>query len=476
MMRTWVEEELREINLGDQRLDRRFQDIVAACAENIDESLPTAMGTPAACKALYRLFTHDSVTAQDLHASHQKATCQRAQTAGWVLLIQDTTSYDFTSHPHMTGLGDLEHVGCRGIFVHSTLAVSVDGVPLGLLEMTSWVHETPRWARGTGGRARGNTPTAVKESQRWIASLTRSQRLLRARVTTVTIADREADFYDLFRAPRRDNVHLLIRARFDRKVTDEMALAEFQWAAVRATPVVATYTLDVPRQHKGEETRPRRSATLTLRYATLTVAAPAYKPGPSLTLQHILVEELDPPVGEAPICWRLLTTLPIASPEVALLYVEWYTYRWLIERFHYVLKSGCAVEDLQFRTRARWECALATYSIVAWRLMYLQYHARTQPAVSCEVALSPQEWQVAWQVATPTQPPPTQPPTVQQAVRLIARLGGFRGRRCDGEPGITALWRGWGRLQLMLQGYQLAHKELVEEREKILHCAFVGTA
>jgi len=475
-MTYWAADELREINLGDLRLNRRYIDIVDACAANIHESLPTAMGTPAACKGLYRLFDHDHVSASCLLKPHQFATRERARTAGWVLLIQDTTSYDFTSHKHMTDLGWMEHTGCRGLFVHSTLAVSVEGVPLGLLAFDSWTRETPKRETGTGGRARGNTPTDEKESQRWLDGLATSQRLIAPRVTTVTIADREADFYDLFRAPRRDNAHLLIRARFDRLVADEVALATTQWAAVRATPVAATVILDVPRQHKGAQTKRTRQARLAIHYTTLTVAAPDYKPGPSLTLQHILVEEIDPPAGETPICWRLLTTLPISSPEVAKLYVEWYTYRWLIERYHYVLKSGCAVEELQFRSRKRWECAFVTYSIVAWHLMRLHYHARTQPDANCEEVLTTAEWQVAMQVATPSQPVPSHPPTLQHAVRLIARLGGYRGRKCDGEPGIKALWCGWRRLQLLVQGYQLARKGSVEERGKILQCAFVGTA
>jgi hypothetical protein len=475
-MTTWAADELREITLGDARLNRRYIDLVDACAAHVGESLPTATGSPAAYKALCRLFDDEAVSAARLLKPHQAATRARARTAGWVLLIQDTTSYDFTSRPAMTGLGRMEHVGCRGVFVHSTLAVSVDGVPLGVLAMTCWARETAPHAHGTSGRARGNTPTAEKESQRWLDSLATSQRLIAPSVTTVTIADREADFYDFFLAPRRANAHLLIRARFDRAVTDATAWAEAQWAAVRATPEAMRFTITVPRQHKAGQTKRSREATLTLRYTTLTLAAPGYKPGATLTLQHILVEEVDPPAGEEPICWQLLTTLPITSPEVAALYVEWYTARWLIERFHYTLKSGCAVEAIQFRTRDRWACALVTYSIVAWRVMQLQYHARTQPDVSCACVLTREEWQVAQYAATPGAPRSAPPPTLQQAVRLLARLGGFRGRKCDGEPGIKALWRGWRCLQQMLQGYRLAQQDWVEEQDKKLQSVFVGTA
>lgn len=472
-MRTWAADELCEINLGDVRLNRRYITIVDACAEQVTASLPQAMGDAAACKGLYRLFAQKTVTPARLLKPHQVQTRKRARTAGWVLLIQDTTSVDFTTRKKMTGLGRLEHPQCRGVFVHSTLAVSVDGVPLGLLDLQCLVRDVSPPAKE---RPRGEIPTAEKESQRWLDSLATSQRLIAPRVTTVTIADREADFYDLFRAPRRDTAHLLIRARYNRAVADEDAWAATQWEAVRATPVAATLTVEVPRQHRGTQTLPSRQATLTIQYATLTLKAPDYKSGPPLVLQHILVDEVDPPAGVEPIHWRLLTTLPISSPEIAQLYVEWYTYRWLIERFHFVLKSGCGIEDVQFQSRERWECALVTYSIVAWRLMALQYLARTQPDVSCEVALTPEEWQVAAQVAAPTQPVPTRPPTVQQAIRLLARLGGFRGRKCDGEPGIIALWRGWRRLQEILIGYRLARGQHTGGQKEPLLCAYVGTA
>jgi hypothetical protein len=464
-MATWAAEELREINLGDARLNQRYIAIVDGCTEHFAESLPTAMGDGAAYKGLLRLFANEDLSAARLLYPHQFQTRERARTAGWVLLIQDTTSCDFTTHKKMTGLGRLEHPLCRGVFLHSTLAVSVEGVPLGLLDLQCLVREP---GTRTDDRPRGAIPTVEKESQRWLDGFATSQRLIAPRVTTVTIADREADFYDFFCAPRRDNAHLLIRARFNRTVADDTAWAPTQWEAVRATPVAATLTVEIPRRHVGTQTYPSRQATLTIRYATLTLEAPGYKPGSPLVLQHILVDEVDPPTGTDPICWRLLTTLPISSPEIAQLYVEWYTYRWLIERFHYVLKSGCGIEDLQFQSRERWECALVTYSIVAWRLLVLQYLARTQPDVSCAVTLTLEEWQVATRLAAPTQPLPAQPPTLRQAVRLLARLGGFRGRKCDGDPGIKALWRGWRRLQDILIGYQLACRQRMGERDEPL--------
>ena len=331
----------------------------------------------------------------------------------------------------MTGLGRLENDHCRGLFVHSTLAMSLDGVPLGVLDQYRWARELgPR----NDPRPRSEIPTDEKESQRWVDSFARSQRLIAPSVTLVTIADREADFYDLLTAPRRANAHLLIRARFNRRVDDATAWADTQWEAVRATPPATTIDVELPRHHAGTQNTKGRVATLAIRYATLTLAAPSYKGGPPLELQHILVEEVDPPAGVQPIRWQLLTTLPIASPEVAQLYVEWYSSRWLIERFHFVLKSGCGIEDLQFQSRERWECALVTYSIVAWHLLALLYFARTHPEVHCEVLLTTEEWHVLSHLAAPHSPVSASPPTVKQAVRLLGRLGAFGGANAITSP------------------------------------------
>ena len=160
-MTSWATDELREINLGDERLNRRYISILDACDEHCTESLPIAMGSDAACKGLYRLFANDKVTAARLLKPHQYQTRERARTAGFVLLIQDTTSCDLTAKTQMTGLGRLENDHCRGLFVHSTLAMSLDGVPLGVLDQYRWARELgPR----NDPRPRSEIPTDKKKA------------------------------------------------------------------------------------------------------------------------------------------------------------------------------------------------------------------------------------------------------------------------------------------------------------------------
>jgi hypothetical protein len=171
----------------------------------------------------------------------------------------------------------------------------------------------------------------------------------------------------------------------------------------------------------------------------------------------LLVEDINPPSNDKPIHWLLLTTLPIDTFDRAWQCVVWYSLRWLIERFHFTLKSGCKIEALQLETAARLCNALATYSILAWRLMGLTYQARLFPDASCQSVLQTAEWKILRRKFEPMNRS-KKPPTLRQAVRWIAQLGGVLARKGDGEPGLKTLWRGIGKLHHLVEGVQLATK------------------
>jgi Transposase Tn5 dimerisation domain len=305
-----------------------------------------------------------------------------------------------------------------------------------------------------GKRAgRNRKETADKEGQRWLDALAATEAALPAEQTVLTVADREADFYDLFAAPRRPGSHLLIRAKPRRRVRHvERLLGK----AVRAGAAAGTIAVELRR---GDD-RPARRATLTIRFATLDIAPPSTHPRrkalPHLRLTAILAEEESPPGGQKPVRWWLLTTLPIATLADAERAVRWYALRWLVERYHYVLKSGCRIERLQLETAARLGRALATYAVVAWRLLWLTYEARRHPEAACEAVLPREQWQVLHRVVHKTDQAPASPPGLREAVRQIARLGGFLARRGDGEPGVKTIWRGLRRLEDLVTGWKLS--------------------
>jgi hypothetical protein len=455
----WSALELRHVDLGDQRLNQRLVKLVDALLAAPEASVPLACGDWAATKAAYRFWDNPRVDPDQIRVAHRNLTLERlaSHSEEPLLVVQDTTSFDFTDHPDTTGLGYLAHSKRRGFWLHTALAVSAAGVPLGPLHQYTWTRDP----KTLGKRAlRNKKETADKESQRWLDALAATEAVLPPKQRIITVADREADFYDLFAAPRRPGAHLLIRAKPRRRVRHvERLLGQ----AVRATAAAGTMTVDLRR---GDD-RPPRRATLTIRFATLEIAPPSTHPRrkerPHLRLTAILAEEEDPPAGQEPVRWWLLTTLPITTLADAVQAVGWYARRWLVERYHYVLKSGCRIERLQLETAERLGRALATYAVVAWRLLWLTYEARRAPEASCEAVLPREQWQVLHRVVHKTDMVPISPPSLREAVRQIARLGGFLARKGDGEPGVKTIWRGLRRLDDLVTGWKLAHKSPIRK-------------
>lgn len=441
---TWAAEELRTVDLGDERLDRRLVKAVEALAEQAGRSVPQACGSAAAAKAVYRFWDNEHVDAQDIRAAHTMATCARCLVYPVVLAIQDTTSLDFTGHRAVGGLGYLERGHLRGLKVHSTLAASEDGVPLGLLDQKVWVRADEELGKKKDCHQK---LTQDKESQRWIDALQSTQALLAALPCVITVCDAEADIFDLLAQPRPANSHVLIRVAQSRRVEGEYGRL---FEALAQAPQIGTERLWLGSQE--------REATLVLRSMTVSIRPPAnglHKGQQSLTLQALLAEEIAAPAESEPIRWRLLTSLPVTGLADVQRCLRLYARRWLIERWHYTLKSGCGVEKLQLESAERLQRALATYCIVAWRLLWLTYLARMDESVPCTVALRPYEWQSLYCTHHRTRQLPEQPPSLRQAVRWIAQLGGFLARKGDGEPGVKVLWRGLQRLLDISNTWQL---------------------
>ena len=383
--------------------------------------------------------------------SHRDAVVRRARTCTSILAIQDTTELDFTDRPATTGLGYINQSEHQGIKVHSCFAVSDEGEPLGLLDQYCWnrVHRT-----GSSQHKR-KLPIEKKESNRWLVSAKTAEVDLASHVQVVHIGDREADIFELFAQPRSANSELLIRAVHNRKIKHEL---NYLIPTIEQASIVSTRAVELTRN----PSRAARHAQLQLRAMQVTIKVPrngvsnaSLKPQ---SLNALLVEECEAPTdGGSPIRWLLLTSLPIDTPEQAWQCVEWYRYRWLIERFHYTLKSGCKIEALQLKSKARLLKALATYSIVAWRLMWLTHRARLTPNVACDDVLEAVEWRLLRRKFMPKSRS-RKPPTLRQAIIWIAQLGGFLARKGDGEPGLKTLWRGLTKLHTLLEGSQLAAK------------------
>jgi hypothetical protein len=450
----WATHEFAHAQLPDARLVQRLITVATDFAQHPTAPIPQACGSWDKTKAAYRFFDNDKVQPQALLAAHVQATLSRMRAHRWVLCAQDTTTLNYSTHPQTQGLGPISNNRDKtiGLLLHCTLALTPSGQPLGLLQARTWARSRRRFGRSSHQRNR--TPRAQKESQKWMESLTACQALAAQGpdTTLVNVADREADLYDLFQqalAPSPEPaVHLLVRAQHDRQVAHPQ---KYLWDFLAAQRMSARLKIKVPRK----DGQPQRLATLAIRFAPVTLRPPCLKEDqPPLTLWAVEAREVHPPKGGKAICWRLLTTLPVQTAEAAVEKVRWYAQRWQIEVLHKVLKSGCKVEQRQLETAARLQRVVMLDLIVAWRVLGLCKAGRETPEGLASDWLSADEWQALSCYVHERAQPPRGAPTVGQAVRWIAQLGGFLGRRSDGEPGPVVLWRGLQQLRAITAAWK----------------------
>ncbi len=436
----WVSQEMKTLHLPDERLDKRTIKIISDLSRNPTASIPEFCGDWAATQATYNYCDNRAVRDEVVMETHRQATLNRIKEGGYrrVLAIQDTTEYNFNHHPATAGLGPLDNPAVKGFFVHSTLAVSEAGLPLGLLAQQVWVRDEDDSPKDK------HRPIEQKESYKWLGALDESSSHMPAQVQVIQVSDQESDIYEYFVHPRPDNVELLVRSYHRRGVMDEQK-------DVRTTLSISPVRGKVEVEIRRTKDRSARTAVCQVYYKRVKLRPPKKRPGlpPDLKpvrLWAVLIREMSPPDGEEALEWLLLTTVAVTSFQQACQTIKLYTFRWLIERFHFVLKSGCAFEDRQLRTLGRLQRFLALANVVAWRLLWLTYLGRGQPDLPCTVAFEDYEWKALYSFTHQTAIVPNEPPTLQQATLWLAKLGGFLGRKSDGYPGVKVLWRGWRRL------------------------------
>lgn len=462
----WAEREFGRCRLSAQ-VTQRVITVARDFYARPQATIPLACnGDMARINGAYRLFANEDANIETLLQSHYAATEERigARAGEVVLVAQDTTSANYTHLVQTRGLGPIGTTadGAQGLHLHSSWAMSTQGLPLGFVDAQVWARD----AKAFGKKAlRHDLPIEQKESYRWIKAY-RALAAVQKRnphVTLVSVADREADIYELFTEAAQDpsGPQLLIRAKHDRALEDESTRL---FKTIAAQSIAGYLHVQLPRQ----KDRPAREAKLAIRFATLKVCPPQDKADlPVLQIQAVYAMEEGAPAGQEPIDWRLLTTLPVKSLKQAVEKVQWYTQRWGIEVFHRTLKSGCRIEDRQLGDAHRLEACLAIDMVVAWRICHLVKLGREVPELPATVYFQEAEWKALVFYHTKKPLPPAQPPTLGQAIHMVAKLGGFRGRNSDGEPGAEVMWRGIQRHDDITDTWRVMHAQNQQLQRRI---------
>ncbi len=459
----WAAVEFADVELKDARLNRRCQELAVALGQQPNAPINQACEDWADTKGAYRFFGNTKkVTPAGISAPHQQRTVERMSNHKLVLAVQDTVFFNYTHHPQTEGLGEIgnKKQQQRGFGMHSTLVVTPAGMPLGKLTQKFFTRPIGKPAHTPSQLAK--LAIEEKESYKWVEAFEQTLELAPERVEVITVCDREADIYEMFVLGKEKEAGLVIRASSDR-VLAEKSVRKL-WKKVDQQEVAGHLTLHIPKN----QNRQARQATVSVRFTQVQLKPP-WRPNkkklPSVILNAILVREDNPPADvDEPIEWLLLTNTPVESFDDAVLVIGWYGCRWQIELFHKIIKSGCTVEDCRLETADRLQNYIALMSVIAWRLHWMTYINRNDPDLPCTVILTTNEWQALYMRIHRTSSLPQTLPTVRQAVRWIAQLGGFLGRKRDGEPGITVIWRGWQRLQDMADTWYLVNE----------HSQFVG--
>ncbi|KWB68218.1 transposase [Burkholderia ubonensis] len=418
----WTETEFTDLDLGDARLNKRARTLMERLAAK-----PTA-GVPQACRGwgetmgAYRFFDNDEVEWGAILEPHWRQTEQRMAAQSVVLCLQDTTELDFNGRQAI-GLGPLSYEAQRGMYLHPTYAVTPERVPLGVLDAWMWARE-PKDAQGKRG--------GLKESLRWIEGYERVAETAASLPHTrlVYVADREADMLALMvRAQELDTpADWLIRSTHDRALPEAAKL----WAATTEGAPLGEIAFTMGSRHGVKARQVRQHVWLR------RIELPAGI-GQSVAATCLVAREFDAPSGVKPIEWRLLTNREATTLPEAIELIDWYRARWEIEILFNVLKNGCRVEALQLGTIERLERALALFLVVAWRITHLMRLGRSCPDLDAELFFDADEIRGAYLLTDVKQPAQ---PKLNEVLRLIARLGGFLGRKGDGEPGAKAIWLG----------------------------------
>jgi hypothetical protein len=440
----WAEEEFGTVRLYDERLKERLyvlaQDFYNSCSSNI----PEACGSAARTVAAYRFFRNKAVSMDVLLTPHTEATVERIREHPVVLVPQDTTILDYSTHPMTQGLGPTNGKKDHsiGLILHDTLAFTEDGTPLGILDAQCWARDPED--RGKS-RRRKETPIEQKESAKWLRSFRKTAEIQRLCPDTVlvNIGDRESDIYELFQEAARDpdGPGLLVRSEKSRRRQVEDG---HLWDYMPTREVAGELQIHIPR--RGNQ--PARDTCVDVRFAQVELSPPKeHASHPPIEVWAVYVQEQPNDEAATPVEWMLLTTIRVDSFKDARTRVAWYCGRWGIEVFHRTLKSGCRIKNRQLGTADRLEACLAIDMVVAWRVYHLTMLGRETPDSPCTAFFNDLEWKALYCYVHKTPQPPDKPPTMTQAVRWVGRIGGHMGRKRDGPPGTQTLWRGLQRLE-----------------------------
>ncbi|STX50759.1 transposase Tn5 [Legionella busanensis] len=474
----WISKEFDDICLGDKRLNKRLKTVATQFFLNAESTIPSACEGWSGAKACYRFFKNPKVNARKILETHRQKSLQRIGETETVLIVQDTTFIDYSTHYQTKGLGGISK-DSKGLIMHSSLALSEDGIPVGFLGQKIFARP---FVEGLKKRNRHATPIQDKESYRWLESFHDSIEGFSNTQRLVTITDREGDMYELMLEIDKKDSNFLIRIRQDRAINQRFKRSPVQqrmWNYMSQQTPVGYFKTEI--QYVNKHVNRWREVELSVKIGSFTIQAPQQSrnrvlnaPRP-IKVYAIYVQEINPQKGENPIEWMLLTNLSTIDFETALVRIRWYKYRWLIELFHKILKSGYQVESCRLSEAERLIRYLTVMSIISFRILSITYLQKYQDSVKADVIFTPDELVILSLWSNRLGKNISSPLSLVTAVKILAQKGGFFNRKSDETPGFITIWRGLRKLAECIDSCHMIIENLPIARvtaENFLSCGY----
>jgi Transposase DNA-binding len=439
-LEVWAVEQFGSVALGDKRRTQRAVDMAQAMARRPADGVAKQMGDWNGQRGAYRLLDNEGVSHAALSEPHWRETRAKAGESGSVvLMVQDITELDYSAHRATEGLGPIgDHRGV-GLMVHNTLAIEPrEQRVVGLAYQQVWTRASEAH-KGKESRSE-RLARADRQSQRWVKAV-KAIGTPPPGVRWVHVGDREIDIFPFFEECQTAQADFCIRIKQNRRVGEWSAEdPRYLLDQARQLPALGERRLELP----AKPGQAARTANLRVSWQEVSLRSPSNRPGDPTTLRAWVVRtwEPSPPKGIEPIEWLLLTSVPVLTLEDALERIDWYSCRWIVEEYHSCLKTGCAMENSQLQHAERLRRLLAFLSILSVRLLQLRDLSRSTPHLLARQVVQGVLVQI---IAYRTH---TDPNTMTLAFfwRAVATIGGFPGRKSDGQPGWKRLWHGWLRL------------------------------
>jgi len=456
MISKWVTIELEGIDIGDKRLNNRIMHLLTATYMQPEKSITRLFHTRTEVQACYRFFSNDLVDENKIITPHLQKTIARASEHPVVLSLSDTTSLNYTSRHTLKDSGYISSNNAQGFFLHTSIAVTPDRLHLGIVGQKFWAREKEKPKRVH----REYRAFSDKESYRWLEAYRDSCGLAESCKDSkvIHVTDREGDIFEIFsehelKTQKGSSADYIIRSNHNRTVYTENKPPASLYEELEGSKVLAEIGFDIINREDGS----KRHICQTIQALSVITKSRygADEPHTTVRINAIYLKEINPPEGEKPVNWCLVTSLPIDNIEGIQAIVQYYLCRWEIEVFFKTFKSGCKVEEKSLRSADRLFPLFSLYLILAWRINYLLHMSRVAPEVSCDVFFENAEWKAAYLAATRKKIPPTSPPNMEVMLSYLAKLGGYLGRKKDPSPGIKVIWLGMSKLSQYVDAWEL---------------------